>query len=137
MVFRVFFATAASYNLDIYQMNIKAAFLYDLINQLIYVKMPKSIETSAIWNIIYKLQKALYGLKQSSGLWYKQLSSFLREKLGFRRINTNHSIFITFAGLNGPIISAFVDDIKIMAIKEADSLEKSRPNWLQLFRWLT
>lgn len=39
------------------------------------------------------------------------------EKLGFRRISTNHSIFITEAGLNGLIVRIFVDNIKIIGTK--------------------
>lgn len=74
--------------------------------------------------MICKLRKALYGLKQSPRLWYERLSSFLLEKLGLRRINADHSIFITSAGLNGPIVSTFVDDIKIMAIKGSGFIEK-------------
>lgn len=45
MTFRVFFAIIAFFNLDIDQINIKTAFLYNLIDQLIYVEMSKSIET--------------------------------------------------------------------------------------------
>ena len=67
--------------------------------------------------MICKLLKALYGLKQSSRLWYKRLSDFLFQKLGLAQINADHSIFVTGAGLDGPVVSTFVDDIKIMAPK--------------------
>lgn len=63
IAFRVLFAIAAFYNLDIDQIDVKTAFLYGLINQLIYVKMPKSTETDANKNMICKLFKTLYGLK--------------------------------------------------------------------------
>ncbi len=39
------------------------------------------------------------------------------EKLGLARIHADHSIFITKAGLNGPIVSTIVDDIKVIAPK--------------------
>lgn len=70
------------------------AFFYDLIDQLIYVKMLKNAETHTTKNMIYKLQKALYSLKQLQRLWYKQLPTFLFKKLCLYQINTNHSIFI-------------------------------------------
>lgn len=92
MAFRVLFAIAAYYDLDIDQMDVKTAFLYGLINQLIYVEMPKGTETNATRDMICKLRKALYGLKQSPRLWYERLSSFLHEKLGLRQINADHSI---------------------------------------------
>lgn len=112
------------YDLDIDQMDVKTAFLYGLINQLIYVEMPKGTETNATRDMICKLRKALYGLKQSPRRWYKRLSSFFLEKLSLRQINADHSISITSAGLNGPIVSTFVDDIKIMAIKGSGLIEK-------------
>lgn len=39
--------------------------------------------------------------------------------LGLQRINANHSMFITPAGINGPIVSTFVDNIKIMGVKDS------------------
>ena len=117
MAFRVLFAIPAFFDLDIDQIDVKTAFLYGLIDQLIYVEMPKKTETKANKNMICKLLKALYDLKQSPRLWYKRLSAFLLEKLGLRRKYADHSIFITKAGLNGSIVSTFVDDIKIMGTK--------------------
>lgn len=117
MAFRVLFAITAYFDLDIDQMDVKTAFLYGLIDQLIYVKMPKGTEMKANKNMVCKLLKALYSLKQLPRLWYKRLSTFLLEKLGLRRTHADHSIFITKAGLNGPIVSTFVDDIKIMGTK--------------------
>ncbi len=63
MAFKVLFAIAAYYDFDIDQMDMKTAFLYELIDQLVYVQIPKGSETSANKNIICKLLKALYGLK--------------------------------------------------------------------------
>ena len=41
MAFRVLFAIAAYYDLDIDQMDVKTAFLYGIIDQLVYVQIPK------------------------------------------------------------------------------------------------
>lgn len=72
MAFRFLFAIAAYFDLDIDQMDVKTAFLYGLIDQLIYVEQSKGTETEATKNMVCKLLKALYVLKQSSRLWYKQ-----------------------------------------------------------------
>lgn len=114
MAFRVLFAIAASYNLDVEQMDVKTAFVYGLIDQLIYVDVPKGSEDQATKRKDSKLLKALCGLKQSRRLWYEHLSNFPLKKLGLKHIIANHSIFITPEGLNGPILSKFIDDIKIM-----------------------
>ena len=105
-------------------MDVKTAFLYGLIDQLVYVEIPKGTETEANRNMVCKLLKALYGLKQSPRLWYKRLANFLFEKLGLKRINADHSIFVTKAGLDGPVVSTFVDDIKIMAPKNSGMIER-------------
>lgn len=69
MAFCVFFALVAFYDLDIDQINVKTAFLYGFINQLIYIEIPKDTETDANQSIVCKLLKTLYGLKQSLHLW--------------------------------------------------------------------
>ena len=122
MAFRVLFAVTAFFDLDIDQMDVQTAFLYRLIDQLVYVDIPKGSETEANRGIICKLLKALYGLKQSPRLWYERLSDFLLQKLGLARINSDHSIFVTTAGLDRPVVSTFVDDIKIMAPKNSDMI---------------
>lgn len=114
MAFRVLFAIAASYNLDVDQMNVKTAFVYGLIDQLIYVDVPKGSEDQATKRKDSKLLKALCGLKQSPRLWYEHLLNFPLKKLGLKHIIANYSTFITPEGLNGPILSTFIDDIKIM-----------------------
>lgn len=94
MAFRVLFAIAAFYDLDIDQMDVKTAFLYRDIDQLLYVELPKGYYKDQE-HMVCRLNKALYGLKQSPRLWYERMSSFLLKKLGLSRINANHSIFIT------------------------------------------
>lgn len=49
-------------------MNVKIAFLYGLINQLVYMKIPKKFKIEENQNIVCKLLKILYGLKQSPWL---------------------------------------------------------------------
>ena len=124
MAFRVLFAIVAFFDLDIDQMDVKTAFLYGLIDQLIYVEIPKGSEDQTNKGKVCKLLKALYGLKQSPRLWYERLASFLLEKLGLKRINADHSIFVTSQGLNGPIVSTFVDDIKIMGVKGSRVIDR-------------
>ena len=126
IAFRVLFAIAAYYDLDINQIDVKTAFVYGLIDQLIYVEMPKRTETDTNKNMVCKLLKALYSLKQSLRLWYERFSSFLLKKLGLQLIPADHGIFTTKTGINGPIISIFVDDIKIVGCKRSGTTEKGK-----------
>lgn len=119
MAFWVLFAITAFFDLDIDQINIKTAFLYGLIDQLVYVDIPNGFKTEANQNMVCKLLKALYDLKQLFWLWYEKLSTFLLQKLGLSQINADYSIFVTKAILNGLVVSTFIDDIKIIAPKES------------------
>lgn len=62
---QILFAIVAFFDLDIKQIDIKIAFLYSLIDQLIYVDIPKRFETESNQDMVCKLLKALYNLKQS------------------------------------------------------------------------
>ena len=124
MAFRVFFAITAFFDLDIDQIDVKTAFLYGLIDQLVYVEIPKGTETEANRNMVCKLLKASYDVKQSPRLWYKRLANFLLKKQGLKQINADYSIFMTKVGLDGPIVSIFVDNIKIMAPKKSEMIER-------------
>ena len=133
IAFRVLFAIVVFYDLDIDQMDVKTAFLYSLIDLLIYVEMPRGTETDVNKNMVCKLLKALYGLRQSPRLWYERFSSFLLEKLGLQRIHADHSIFVSKAGINGPVVSTFVDDIKIMGVKGSGMTERVKREFMSAF----
>ena len=124
MAFRVLFAVAALFDLDIDQIDMKTAFLYRLIDQLVYKDVLKGSETGANQGMVCKLPKAFYCLKQSPRLWYKRLSDFPLQKLGLARINADHSIFVTPAGLDKPIVNTLLDDIKIMATKNSEMIAR-------------
>lgn len=63
MAFRILFAIAAYYNLDIDQIKVKITFFYGLIDQVVYVQIQKGSENSAKKKIAYKVFKALNNLK--------------------------------------------------------------------------
>ena len=47
-------------------MDVKSAFLNDILSEEVYVEQPKGFEDSKFPNHVYGLKKALYGLKQAS-----------------------------------------------------------------------
>jgi len=63
---------------------------------------------------VYCLKKALYRLKQLPQIWYKTLLKFLLEKLGLYYLHADYSIFATSKGWKGLIISAYINDTKII-----------------------
>ncbi|GJT43719.1 retrovirus-related pol polyprotein from transposon TNT 1-94 [Tanacetum coccineum] len=73
----IFIAFAAYMNMVIYQMDVKTAFLNDILREEVYVSQPDGFVDPENPNHVYKLKKALYGLKQAPRAWYDLLSSFL------------------------------------------------------------
>lgn len=63
--------------------------------------------------MICKLCKALYSLKQLPCLWYKCLSTEIVQKLGFKRLQTDHGVFTIDESIADPIISIHVNDINL------------------------
>lgn len=83
--------------------------------------------------MIYKLLKVLYGLKQTPRLWYERLSKFRLEKLGLQQINAEHSIFVTSARINRPIVSIFIDNIKIIGAKNSGIIGQVKAKLIAAF----
>ncbi|GJS10911.1 copia protein [Tanacetum coccineum] len=62
---RMFIAFAAHMNINIFEMDVKTAFLNGPLKEEVYVSQPEGFIDSEFPNHVYKLKKALYGLKQA------------------------------------------------------------------------
>jgi hypothetical protein len=60
-----------------YQIDMKSAFLNDVIQEEVFFRQPLGFKNPKYPNRVYKLSKALYGLKQASWAWYARLKTFL------------------------------------------------------------
>jgi hypothetical protein len=63
---RILLAFGASKGFNLYQMDVKSAFLNGVIEEEDYVRQPPSFESPKYPDRVYKLLKALYRLKQAS-----------------------------------------------------------------------
>ncbi|GKA52063.1 retrovirus-related pol polyprotein from transposon TNT 1-94 [Tanacetum coccineum] len=75
---RIFIANAASKNMIIYQMDVKAAFLNGELKEEVCVSQPERFVDPNHPTHVYCLKKDLYGLKQAPRAWY---NTFSRSKL--------------------------------------------------------
>ena len=107
---RLLFAYAAARQLIIKQFDVKAAFLYGDLNELVYVEQPPGFNSDK--SKVYKLNKALYGLKQASKQWSVRFTEFLT-KLNLKQLNNDNCIFIQ--GSPQLILAIYVDDAIILA----------------------
>ena len=68
MNYKTIFALTAVLNWDVKQINVKTVFLYDNVQETIYVRQLDDFSKNDIK--VYKLNKTLYELKQSLKIWY-------------------------------------------------------------------
>jgi hypothetical protein len=74
---RILLAFVASKGFNLYQMDVKSAFLNGVIQEEVFVRQPLGFMNPKYPNRVYKLSKALYGLKQAPWAWYTRLKTFL------------------------------------------------------------
>ena len=72
---------------------------------------------------VCKLKKGLYGLKQAGRLWYQKLGETL-EKIGFKQINANPSVYIWMFKDLRVILPVFVEDPQV-SVQLTQTLEGS------------
>ncbi|GJS64393.1 putative ribonuclease H-like domain-containing protein [Tanacetum coccineum] len=107
---RLFLAFASFKGFLVYQMDVKSAFLYDTIEEEVYVHQPPGFVDPAHPNKVYKVIKALYGLHQAPRAWYETLSSFLLEN-GFKRGTIDKTLFIKKNKSDIMLVQVYMDDI--------------------------
>jgi len=87
----------------------------------IYMKHPEGFHIGGP-NKVCRLRKSLYGLKQSAQQWNKTLHSVLNE-LGFKRIESDRSVYIYSNGEVRIIVPIYIDDIT-PALKSPAEIDK-------------
>ncbi|GJU29448.1 putative ribonuclease H-like domain-containing protein [Tanacetum coccineum] len=130
---RLFLAFASFMNFPVYQMDVKSAFLYDTIEEEVYVYQPLGFVDPEFPKKVYKVDKALYGLHQAPKAWYETFSTYLLDN-GFHRGQINKTLFIK--RLKGDIIlvQVYVDDIIFGSTKKSlcDDFEQIMHNRFQM-----
>ena len=109
-VIRMLLAFSCYKNFILYQMDVKSAFLNDLINEEVFVEQPPGFESYNFPNHVFKLKKALYGLKQAPRAWYERLRKFLIYS-GFKMGKIDTTLFIKPKKNDMLIVQIYVDDI--------------------------
>nr|GFA51571.1 putative ribonuclease H-like domain-containing protein [Tanacetum cinerariifolium] len=102
---RLFLAYAFSMGFMVYQMYVKSAFLYETIEEEVYVCQHLGFEDPDHPDKVYKVVKALYGLHQAPRVWYETLANYLLEN-GFQRGKIDQTVFIKRQ--KGDILLAYV-----------------------------
>jgi len=110
---RLIMALAAREGYKMRSVDISSAFTYGDLDEVIYMRQPEGYHQGGP-NIVCKLHKSLYGLKQSARQWNKKLREVL-EALGFKRLQSDNSIYIFSRGDIKIITPVFIDDITLVS----------------------
>ncbi|KAI5333503.1 hypothetical protein L3X38_023634 [Prunus dulcis] len=108
---RTLIALAAQKEWNMYQLDVKSAFLNGVLKEEVYVEQPQGFVQKNEEIKVYKLNKALYGLKQAPRAWYDEIDSYFN-KAGFKKSPSEATLYIkTDKGSGILIVSLYVDDI--------------------------
>lgn len=107
--YKALFIIAIALDLEIKQIDVKIAFLYRDIKEVIYVEQLDSLSANS--NKVYRLNKALYSLKQAPRVQYNTLATFLK-LLRFKLLLVDTSVFTK----GHTFIAIYVDDLLIIRL---------------------
>ncbi|KAM1634488.1 hypothetical protein ACFXTN_011416 [Malus domestica] len=107
---RTLVALAAQKGWNLYQLDVKSAFLNGVLQEEVYVDQPPGFVIKNKEDGVYKLKKALYGLKQAPRAWYEEINSYFT-KAGFQRSPSEATLYVKIAKDGILIVSLYVDDI--------------------------
>nr|GEZ17390.1 putative ribonuclease H-like domain-containing protein [Tanacetum cinerariifolium] len=107
---QLFLAYASFMGFMVYQMDVKRAFLYETIDEEVYVCQPPGFKDPDYPGKVYKVVKALYGLHQAPRAWYETLANYLMEN-GFQKGKIDQTLFIKKKKRDILLVHVYVDDI--------------------------
>ncbi|MCQ7012854.1 hypothetical protein M9Y11_18445, partial [Clostridioides difficile] len=110
---RILLAIAAHMDYEIWQMDVKTAFLNGSLEENIYMKQPEGFIAKGQEHMVCKLKKSIYGLKQASRSWNIRFDEVIQsygftqcpdEQCVYRRRDENVVVFLVL----------YVDDILLI-----------------------
>ena len=124
---RIMLAIAAFYDYEIWQMDVKTAFLNGDLEEQIYMVQPEGFEVSGSAGKACKLHRSIYGLKQASRSWNMRFDKTVKE-FDFVQNEDDPCVYRKADKGNLVFLVLYVDDILIMG----NNIEmlKSVKEWL-------
>uniref|UniRef100_A0A2N9EW08 CCHC-type domain-containing protein n=1 Tax=Fagus sylvatica TaxID=28930 RepID=A0A2N9EW08_FAGSY len=111
---RTVLALAAQMELQVFQLDVKSAFLNGDLEEEVYVEQPKGYVKKGKEDQVYWLRKALYGLKQAPRAWNSKIDSYFRQN-GFHRSKCEPSLYVSSMMM--------VEDFKRAMMKEYEMID--------------
>ena len=110
---RILLAIAAYHDYEIWQMNVKTAFLNRNLFEDVYITQPEGFVDPKDATKICKLQKSIYGLKQASRSWNLRFDDAIKE-FGFIKNEVEPCVYKRVSGSTVIFLILYVDDILLI-----------------------
>ncbi|KAJ9560577.1 hypothetical protein OSB04_005737 [Centaurea solstitialis] len=110
---RILMAISAYFNYEIWQMDVKTAFLNGKLTEDVYIEQPEGFEDPKNPNKVCKLLKSIYGLKQASRSWNLHFDERIKE-FGFAKSEFEPCVYTKFSGSIVTFLVLYVDDILLI-----------------------
>ena len=107
---RILLAIAAFHDYEIWQMDVKTAFLNGKLEKDVYMTQPEGFVTPENATKVCKLERSIYGLKQASRSWNLRFNNAIQE-FGFIRNEDEPCVYKKFSGSIISFLILYVDDI--------------------------
>ena len=110
---RIILAIAAYFDYEIWQMDVKTAFLNGNLTEDVYMMQPEGFVDPTNAGKICKLQKSIYGLKQASRSWNIRFDEVVKG-FGFIKNEEEACVYTKESGSYVAFLILYVDDILLI-----------------------
>ena len=124
---RILLAIAAFHDYEIWQMDVKTAFLNGKLSEEVYMTQPEGFVHPKHPNRVCKLKKSIYGLKQASRSWNLCFDEKIKE-FGFSKSVDEPCVYVRASGSAVVFLVLYVDDILLIG-KDIPTLQSVK-TWL-------
>jgi transposase InsO family protein len=110
---RILLAIAAFYDYEVWQMDVKTAFLNGKLDEEVFMTQPEGFVDPKYPNRVCKLERSIYGLKQASRRWNICFNEKVKE-YGFSKSEYESCVYVKASGSIVTFLVLYVDDILLM-----------------------
>ncbi|KAJ9566883.1 hypothetical protein OSB04_002849, partial [Centaurea solstitialis] len=107
---RILMAISVYFNYEIWQMNVKTAFLNGKLTEDVYMEQPEGFEDPKNPNKVCKLLQSIYGLKQASRSWNLHFDERIKE-FGFTKSEFEPCVYTKFSGSIVTFLVLYMKDL--------------------------
>jgi len=110
---RILLAIAAYYDYEIWQMDVKTAFLNGKLEEEVYMTQPEGFLSKGNEHLVCKLLWTIYGLRQASRRWNIRFDETIKE-FGFIKNIDEPCVYKKVSGSAVTFLVLYVDDILLI-----------------------